>query len=148
MVQLPLAADCPAAGDTATASYLRFYLSFLRGYPGVDTAQVGLWLSGRQARALPAALADTAGHLPTLAFVVVLHPAALSARDQAAWRRVGRKLRILVLFHKTEARAATSWQVALAGSQRGRVVRRYPATDPGTALMQADVADWLRQLKK
>lgn len=146
MAQLPITADAPIGFDSVSSSYLRFYLNFQRFYLAVDAPRLGLWLHGRVGRALPAVLADTSGHLPTLAFVLLLHPPPVPARDRAAWQRLGRRLPILALYHQSEARAAASMQAALGSSRRGRAVRRYPATAAGTAQMQADALGWLRQV--
>ena len=131
--------------DTLSASFLRHSLGYAQGR-GVDTTQVGLWLAGRVAAALPPALADTTEQLPPLAFVVLVHPPLVPPHGRAAWRQVSQKVPVLALYSPSEAAAAASMRAALGRSSTSQVLSRYPPTPAGDQQMQADVLAWIRQL--
>jgi hypothetical protein len=124
------------AADTLTTPALAAALAYLRRTPGVDTAQVGTWATGRRAAALAELLVQPAA--PRTAFVVAQEAPVAALRG--AWRTVAQRRRVLGIYDATDAttvKAAAALRGALG--RPGRVLR---GQGPG---LNAGVVAWLRE---
>lgn len=145
----------PAADSAATPAEtprLQAALRLLRGTAGADTANVGVWATGRRAAAVAQVL--TAPHRPHPAFLIAQN-VDLDAASRDAFRElVRRKLPLLGLYGGPTAmrRAAALRQ---ATGMRGAMVRYYPTSGldlwlPGPVSprfapgLPADVVEWLQ----
>jgi hypothetical protein len=121
--------------DTLAAPALANALALLRRTPGVDTARVGAWVSGRPAGLLPLLLAENTASRP--AFVLMQAMPAPPLATRAAWHTLAQRGQLLSVYGPDQPKAEVVQARALLGSQR---VRQAPA-----AALQNQVIDWLRE---
>jgi hypothetical protein len=121
--------------DTLAAPALANALALLRRTPGVDTARVGAWVSGRPAGLLPLLLAENTASPP--AFVLMQAMPAPPLATRAAWHTLAQRGHLLSVYGPDQPKAEVIQARALLGSQH---VRQAPA-----AALQKQVIDWLRE---
>ncbi|WP_151087129.1 hypothetical protein [Hymenobacter baengnokdamensis] len=122
------------AADTLTAPALANALALLRRTAGVDTARVGVWVTGRRASRLPELLAENSASRPSFLLIQNMPVPPLATRRD--WRAQAQRGRLLALYDPALPRAVVAGGRALLGSQR---VRQGPE-----AYLQAQVSAWLR----
>lgn len=121
--------------DTLAAPTLANALALLRRTPGVDTARVGAWVSGRPAGLLPLLLTENTASRPS--FVVVQAMPAPPLATRHAWQTLAQRGRLLAIYEADQPKPEVAQARALLGRQRVRQA-------VGTSL-QKQVIDWLRE---
>jgi len=120
--------------DTLAAPTLANALALLRRTPGVDTARVGAWVSGRPAGLLPLLLAENTASRP--AFVVVQALPAPPLATRRDWHALAQRGRLLAIYEAGQPKADAAQARALLGAPHVR--------QAGPAALQSQVIDWLR----
>jgi len=121
--------------DTLAAPTLANALALLRRTPGVDTARVGAWVSGRPAGLLPLLLAENTASRPS--FVVVQAMPAPPLATRHTWQALAQRGQLLAIYEAEQPRPEVTQARALLGRQR---VRQAAGVN-----LQKQVTDWLRE---
>ena len=116
--------------DTLNALALRHALALLRRTAGVDSAQVGAWLTGPLAAKLPAGRA---------AFVVVRDAPTPPLPARRAWRALAQQGRLLAVYGPQQTKTALAGMRAALGAPRVR--------QGADSTLAGQVSSWLRERK-
>ncbi|RZK62082.1 MAG: hypothetical protein EOO59_03505, partial [Hymenobacter sp.] len=108
------------ATDTLPPPALTAAMQYLRRTPGVDTARVGAWAAGPRAEQLAHWLAAPSAPYRYPAFLIAQAPPPPGAAARRAWRTLGQRTRVLVLYPPAPPRAAVGAMQAALGRQQVR----------------------------